>query len=286
MSEESNLMMGIALTDPDLPPIDDELYLRSICTFGGMLRWRAARAFYEQWLDEFENEPLRMAMACGIWQEAGSQLEDVLTFLIAVPEWVSRGRNTPLADLYADTQVRASGPTSVEGVAESLRKATDNDFLRMFGLPVSPNKWPAREDRDTIRTFRSKIVEFLVGSSSLRPTLNKIKHGPQLVIANVFADQQEKHPDIPDLYSIQLLFKGSRLASLDSDESPTHINLEDSGDVIKFTLDSIETTGRGLCLFAIYVYYFTFGTWPNRNARFYPPHNWFDIERSPSTKIW
>jgi len=280
MSEESNLSMGVALTGPDLLPIDDELYLRSICTFGGMLRWRAARAFYQQWLDGFDNEPLRMAMACGIWQEAGSQLEDLLTFLIAVPEWLSRGRNGRLADHYADTHVRASGPTSAEGVAESLRKATDNDFLRMFGLPVSPNKWPAREDRDAIRRSRNRIAEFLVGNSALRPALNKIKHGPQLVIS------QEKHPDIPDFPMVQLLFQGSRLATLDSDEFPTHMKLEDSGDIIKLTLDNIERAGRELCLLAMYVYYFTFGAWPDSSSPFYPPYNWFDIRQFPSTEIW
>ena len=284
MTEPEIYTWGIVFPIPDEPPVDDALFLKSICTFGAMLRWRVARGLYQNWWDNFENEPLRMAMACGIFQEAGSQLEDLLMFLIAVPNWLSQSQNTRLADIYSKIQVRSTGPTSPSSVAGKLRQLSDKDFLKNFGLPVDPNRWLDRGDRNTMRETRLRLIKFLEANVAMRQALNKIKHGPQLVVTNAFEARND--PTMAEITMVKLLLSGSKLAMASEYDDQTHINLEDQGPSIKRVVDAIETAGREICVLALYVHYFTFGSWPDKNPQFNPPVQWIDLKRFPSEEIW
>jgi len=277
--------MGFAIPLPEEPRVDDQTFLRSLCTFGAFLRWRIARSIYETGLHKQDNEALRMALSLGIWEQLGAQTEDLLMFLCAAPRWVSSNRRTQLADLYSQIQVKAYGETSPRGVLTSLTCKTDTDFVASFGLPSDNKAWPQQDALDSVRTMRSKLIKLLSEGDIVRAVLNKLKHGPQMIVS-AFPEPTPGHRT--GLRVAKLLFSGARLAMSGPEDEKTHMYVEDSGESIPMAVNQIEFISRDLWYLASWVYYHSFGAFAHiddGDSRFQPPQEWW-FSKNPSAGVW
>lgn len=229
------------------PPVTDEAFLQSYIRVGVWLRVLAAHQHYVTLTSGSSSLVERYAAIVAIYQFAGMVYEDLVANLVA---WAVKAKNKHLSFaniLNATNLTRAAKlkpgnssepyhtwvishfsctPNSVrinpQLFLESLAILSETALLECLGIPwkafpsVKLVPRESIEEWTTLPKAASALVNFLAynNHSLLTKSYNKLKHGPQLVIAKlsdaIVARGQDASNFPRDKEFVRLLFSGDR----------------------------------------------------------------------------
>lgn len=236
------------------PPVENAEFLDSLYRYGVWLRLISANKHREVLAQEDVSQLQKYSSAVAFYQTLGMQFEDIVANLVAWPAW-AKDRSARLADLHkrimlvtgsAGNQTRPYHETVVDELVNGNKSVRINagDYLRALstlpaesilqwlGLPWKREpsvKLVPRTDRDVwhnLAPCTSDLMSFLgpEGSPFLTASYNKLKHGPQMVVANlgdVVAKRQVESDVIAAMFPqgnyIRILFDGSRTQEVEAD---------------------------------------------------------------------
>ena len=206
-----NLRFGI---QPD-PDVTNEDFLLSLHDYGIYLRVFAAFDHLSQLREPTCGPVSRIASISGFYHQLGSHSEDIVSLLVALVAWKA-DRSLSLPNLLKRLVLRPKSPGTVEPnvyveepitrliktqkrtfidphiFLDYLHKFSPVELVRVLGIPWKKNvsvKFVPDYQRDAYAKYPTALHEivrtlFQPSSALLDASTNKIKHGPQVIIAN------------------------------------------------------------------------------------------------------
>jgi hypothetical protein len=261
-------------------PVSSEWFLRSFLSVGVWIRSLTMERHVRVLVEPSATDLQRLAASAGVYQEFGLAAEDALVTLVAWSVW-SRDKAQSLPDIVSKVSLKsATDPTplhrrEIEAVWQKFdagrRMSVDgrrylnglvigsrtDQLPQLFGIPWKATPSVKLVPRQHARSWTKlpEAIQAYVGilteprSELVTACLNKIKHGPQLIVDRP-KDVAARRGHPPDSVSemgnqslIRLLMDGKRTQETQSElASPTRVApfiLTDGENAKRLLLDSV-----------------------------------------------